>query len=302
MRKTNPQAPFYGEDLIPEEGEPGNAFWAYHVGNNIARLLNVDGTIIVPEYKDRRDPLADPNVWTFGRGDDYMWVVDIPTEKLGFRAAPYVQFTADVASEEVAGLATLYLDPSLISGFVDGRHATVGYVSDTELYFKYYRKDPFESDYAVPWKVPSTDGARDGDYMMPESWNGVNSPLYRGYELMYVRRQGNMEKFGPFKYTTVEDGVTWYHWEVWCSLKRHVLNYGQPSPLEFTQDSALTGTYLWFMPTAHPEGIAVERPTERTIIRELNPPYVEAYLDARRLRIKWMLSQGGTIYYKIYGV
>lgn len=300
MRKTNPQAPFYGEDLIPEEGEPGNAFWAYHVGNNIARLLNVDGTIIVPDYKDRRSPVADPNMWQWGVHDDYMWVVDIPTEKLGFRAAPYIQFTADVASEEVAGPATIYLDPSLLTGFIDGRHATIGYVDDTRLYFTYHRMDPFESNYAVPFKTPSRLGQRDGDWMMPESWDGRDMPLYRGYELMYFLPAS--EKDGPFKYQTVENGVTWYHWEVSAGLARHILNYGMPSPLQFTRGQVLTGTYLWFLPTISPQGIAVERPITRSVVRELNPPYIEAYLDARRLRIKWMLLMGGTIYYKIYGV
>lgn len=35
---------------------------------------------------------------------------------------------------------------------------------------------------------------------------------------------------------------------------------------------------------------------------EINPSYVEGYLDQQKLRIKWMLHDAGTLVYKIFGV
>lgn len=92
MRKINPWTKFFSADLIPDENEIGNAFWGYHVANNIGRLLNLDGTVFFnPAGTSTGLELYDKSV------------ARIPIEMCEFRTAPAVQLAAQVDISPTAG-------------------------------------------------------------------------------------------------------------------------------------------------------------------------------------------------------
>jgi hypothetical protein len=99
MRKVNPWTKFFVADLHPDEGEIGNAFWGYHIANNIGRLLNVDGTVFFGGIgEDRFKPF-----WLRERS-----IARIPINNLSLNTAPIVQFAVQTEVPESAGSTAVY--------------------------------------------------------------------------------------------------------------------------------------------------------------------------------------------------
>jgi len=59
MRQNNPFENFHCFDLLCDDGEPGNAFWGYHVANNFSRLMGVEGTAYFESLDDSINSGAD---------------------------------------------------------------------------------------------------------------------------------------------------------------------------------------------------------------------------------------------------
>jgi hypothetical protein len=99
MRKINPWTKFFTADLIPDSDEIGNAFWGYHVANNIGRLLNLDGTVFFGAIGTSASKPSE----LYG-----ISVARIPIEMCEFRSAPVVQLAAQVEIPESSGTTKFY--------------------------------------------------------------------------------------------------------------------------------------------------------------------------------------------------
>jgi hypothetical protein len=95
--KTSQFKPFFTKDLIVDKGEPVNAFWGYHLGNNYTRLMGVDGTLY---FKARR-----PWNWEQGFEDLYF---DVPIGNYGFHSVPVVQLFNTTIAETSYGTVLAY--------------------------------------------------------------------------------------------------------------------------------------------------------------------------------------------------
>lgn len=133
MRRANPFTRFFTKGLYPGVGI-GDAFWGYHVANNIARLLNVDATLY----------FRAPEPETSGQETSAMGqVVVMAIGDLKLTVPPVVQFTSAVEYNTSYGTLLIY---GINSGW-----GTLEYTLDdpTESAHFYLSTSVNEGDYGI---------------------------------------------------------------------------------------------------------------------------------------------------------
>lgn len=252
MRKTNPWSKFFLSNLYPFQGEVGNAFWGYHVANDIGRLLNIDGTVFVGPFD-----------WSlYQNGQIAYRQFDIPIESFQFNAAPIVQVWA--YSDTISQTVTTDVDP------------TQAKVTRLRL----------ETD--VNESSPTM------DFFAPEGEDDISGIDLSG-KMISVAESFAVTPTNPTIYTEkiLVKSFTVYKKDGWIHYSLNV-NRGEISSIQqyYYQDERLV-----LMDGAFTTRITnIVEPTY-----ELWPAYVEAFLDQNKLRIRWMLDGGGTVYFKIFG-
>lgn len=98
MRRTSPFTRFFTKNIYPAVGV-GDAFWGYHVANNISRLLNVDATL----YFEAPTP-DEPGQPTDALGQSAV----LPVGDLKLNFPPVIQFTSAISFNTTFGTILIY--------------------------------------------------------------------------------------------------------------------------------------------------------------------------------------------------
>jgi len=199
MRKINPWTKFFTADLIPDYGEIGNAFWGYHVSNNIGRLLNLDGTVFFREIgtsADKPSELYDISV------------ARIPIEMCELRTAPVIQLSAQVEIPEYLGTTKFYgtWDGGQLVSDVGDMDSVISVVYDNwgfdegEPYYNGFMRVGQSSEVMQiqNYNVIKINGSYVVNYIVQRgAIGGVTASLYTMNQLTYRTNQNGIEFVPP---------------------------------------------------------------------------------------------------------
>lgn len=271
MRQTNPWEQFFVNAVLPEDGEIGDAFWGYHTANNIARLMNVDGTLFFP-------PVLNPTPVM----DEYYREAYIPTSQLSFHAAPVIQFSVHYPGSRTFSRTTGISVPVFGLTLTD----VPSWDNPDAIDDDPYNKLTIQSDCS---KIAVRFDDELG-YYVPD-WSQIVDKFYG--------RLGTDEEIMIFIVDSIElaPGESWpdsldelgnTYLYIQCTIERG--KYGTDIEL-------------------HSDGLQVYRVDDITVTETvtpniflLNPPWVQGILDAQKLTVRWMSKESGTVYFKIFGV
>lgn len=118
MEQTTQDNRFFTNDLYPEDGEVGNAFWGKNIANNFTRLLAMGGTVAfaqvgMDEETDEAKRINFP----------------VSLAHSEFRSAPIVQLW--VKSYQPGQAEMLTDHPSHVEAYFDGVILTIRYMGKT---------------------------------------------------------------------------------------------------------------------------------------------------------------------------
>jgi hypothetical protein len=179
--QNNPFSPFFSRNILPDDGEVGNAFWAHHISNNFSRLLSLQGTVYFGSLNsggDRTGPQC---------GTAY-----IPVGMCGFSSPPIVQLAAWQSNPEALSRAEATY-----------QSAGLGLASDIRVLDETFSAGgwgdsakPSNMHFVLNESSVFTFGAEELFYATPVSW--TEFPNYNSYGDTYHQYEFRFDVRGAF--------------------------------------------------------------------------------------------------------
>jgi hypothetical protein len=272
MKPVNVQTEFFTEDLYPEEGETGNAFWGYHIANNFGRLSGIIGTV----FFDASQGLFVDNTHS----------ISIPIDRFRFKSAPMCQLTSLEPDYSLGTVLTIGTNTAP-RGWGLTPQAYLSYQTPLNIAQELETEDPYfvptiyDPDDRIYIKLGHTSGSPAHDELMPL--------------ISYMQTRS------PSIHT-----LGWWTWFRWYIVGRGGLettpdNYdaGLNIYVVGRHGGQTYGSYYTI-----PEGNSWQQiyTFSGNTSDQTQPAWVEAYMDSSALTIRWLKSNPGTVVYRIFGV